>query len=84
MAETKRRRDKKKRTGRKHSSLKRAGFYNVSGAGFSRTVRFCSRCPAGTILAQHTNRLYCGRCGYTEFLKKSDSPAASGYSSPNK
>ena len=30
----------------------------------------CPRCGAGTFLAQHDNRLHCGKCNYTEFTKK--------------
>lgn len=70
MAEEKERKGKKKRTGRKHSSVKTAGFYKASGSTLERAARNCSRCSPGTILAQHNNRLYCGKCGYTEFLKK--------------
>lgn len=33
-------------------------------------ARFCPRCGEGVFLAQHKNRLTCGRCGYTEFLEK--------------
>ena len=30
--------------------------------------KFCSRCGPGIFLAKHKNRLYCGRCHYTEFV----------------
>ncbi|MEK6928945.1 MAG: 30S ribosomal protein S27ae [Nanoarchaeota archaeon] len=29
----------------------------------------CPRCGAGIFLADHKNRLSCGKCKYTEFLK---------------
>ncbi|MEA1992966.1 MAG: 30S ribosomal protein S27ae [Euryarchaeota archaeon] len=29
----------------------------------------CPRCGAGVFLADHENRLTCGKCGYTEFKK---------------
>jgi len=31
--------------------------------------RFCPRCGAGIILANHENRLHCGKCNYTEFKR---------------
>lgn len=30
----------------------------------------CPRCGPGNFLADHKNRLYCGKCHYTEFIKK--------------
>lgn len=30
----------------------------------------CPRCGEGTYLAKHKDRLYCGKCHYTEFFKK--------------
>lgn len=32
--------------------------------------KICPRCGEGVFLAQHKDRLYCGTCHYTEFLKK--------------
>ncbi len=32
--------------------------------------RSCPRCGMGVFLMKATDRLYCGRCHYTEFLKK--------------
>ena len=30
----------------------------------------CPRCGKGVFLAEHKDRLHCGKCSYTEFLKK--------------
>jgi small subunit ribosomal protein S27Ae len=30
----------------------------------------CPRCGAGVFLMQAKNRLYCGRCHYTEYISK--------------
>jgi small subunit ribosomal protein S27Ae len=30
----------------------------------------CPKCGKGVFMAQHKDRVTCGRCGYTEFLKK--------------
>lgn len=35
--------------------------------------KWCPRCGAGTLLAQHKNRVHCGKCGYAEVnVKKSE------------
>jgi ubiquitin-small subunit ribosomal protein S27Ae len=43
-------------------------FYKVEGDKITRTKRDCPRCGKGTFMAQHKNRLTCGKCGYTEFM----------------
>ncbi len=45
-------------------------LYQVEGEKLTRLRRFCPRCGPGTFLAEHENRLTCGKCGYTEFKKK--------------
>jgi len=40
------------------------------GENLSRKNKFCPKCGPGVFLAQHQNRLACGKCGYTEFSKK--------------
>ncbi len=36
--------------------------------------RFCPRCGPGIFLGIHKNRLFCGRCHYTEFTGKKEEP----------
>ena len=71
------RREKKQRTGKKHLSLKPQDYYEVSGDSVTRKRKNCPRCGPGTWLADHKGRLYCGKCGYTEFDRKPEpgSPA---------
>ncbi len=61
--------EKTKRTGRKHESLKIWEYYEVKDGSLSRKRKNCPRCGPGSFLAEHKKRKYCGRCGYTEFEK---------------
>ena len=36
-----------------------------------KSERTCLRCGPGVFLANHKNRLSCGKCHYTEFVKSS-------------
>ena len=71
-----RKRGKKQRKGKKHLSLKTASAYEVKDNTLVRKKSNCPRCGPGTLISQHKNRKYCGKCGYTEFAKKeSEKPA---------
>ncbi|MCL4343580.1 MAG: 30S ribosomal protein S27ae [Thaumarchaeota archaeon] len=43
-------------------------LYSVEGSVVKRLRKPCPKCGNGTFLAQHKNRLTCGKCGYTEYL----------------
>ncbi len=64
---TVKRKEKKQRTGRKHESQQQHKFYEIKDGKLERKRQPCPRCGDGTWLANHKNRLYCGKCGYTEF-----------------
>ncbi|MEK6830749.1 MAG: 30S ribosomal protein S27ae [Nanoarchaeota archaeon] len=49
-------------------SSKKYTKYKVDGDKLIRE-KSCPRCGQGTFLMKASNRLYCGRCHYTEFLK---------------
>ncbi len=66
------RKPKKQRTGRKHESVKPQNIYEVKGNKVIRKKKPCSRCGEGTWLAQHKNREYCGKCGYTVIERGSE------------
>ena len=61
---------KKERTGRKHEGTKSWEYYEIKDGSVQRKRKSCPRCGPGTFLADHKNRDYCGRCGYTHFEKK--------------
>ena len=63
---------KKTRSGKKHVSIKVNKFYAVKGDAVERKGKFCPRCGTGNWLYQHSNRAYCGRCGYTELERSQD------------
>ncbi len=62
------RKGKKKR--KNPASSKRWTAYKIEGDKLVRVKKFCPRCGPGVFLAKHKNRLYCGRCHYTEFIKE--------------
>ena len=58
-----------KKTKKKHVhkkvKLRILSYYKVDGDKVSRLRRMCEVCPPGTFLAEHDDRLYCGRCRTT-------------------
>jgi small subunit ribosomal protein S27Ae len=44
-------------------------YYEVSGDTVKAKKQVCPRCGQGVFLAEHAERLSCGKCGYTEFKK---------------
>lgn len=44
--------------------------YTVKGDSLERKNRACPKCGSGYQMAGHKSRVYCGKCGYTEFMKK--------------
>lgn len=48
---------------------KKYTHYKVSGDKVVRD-KYCPRCGMGTFLAVAKDRVFCGKCKYTEFTKK--------------
>jgi small subunit ribosomal protein S27Ae len=44
-------------------------FYEIKGERVNRLRKECPRCGRGVFLAEHKDRLTCGKCGYTSFKK---------------
>ncbi|MBW2972405.1 30S ribosomal protein S27ae [Candidatus Woesearchaeota archaeon] len=59
-----------KKPAKKKPSSKKYKHYEISGNDFKRKNKFCPKCGTGVFLAAHKDRLTCGKCGYTEFIKK--------------
>lgn len=53
--------------GKERDKSKRYELYEVDGDSFKRLKSNCPRCGPGIFMADHGNRLACGKCGYTEF-----------------
>jgi ubiquitin-small subunit ribosomal protein S27Ae len=51
-------------------------LYKVEGTKVVRSRRACPKDGPGVFLAEHKDRFSCGRCGYTEFKKRENPPAA--------
>ena len=55
---------------RKKESPKLWKFYQLKGPSLVRSRKECPRCGKGVFLAEHTDRVTCGKCGYTLFKKR--------------
>ncbi len=55
---------------KKKPSSKKYALYDASGSELKRKNKFCPKCGTGVFMAQHKERLTCGKCSYTEFTKK--------------
>jgi ubiquitin-small subunit ribosomal protein S27Ae len=44
-------------------------FYDIKGGKLNRLRKECPRCGHGVLLAEHRDRLTCGKCGYTSYKK---------------
>jgi small subunit ribosomal protein S27Ae len=42
-------------------------FYEIQENKIIRKRKICPKCGNGIFMAEHSNRLSCGKCGYTEF-----------------
>ncbi len=55
---------KKKRNPKRTSKV--SNNYAVNGGKLERKNKNCPKCEKGTFLANHKDRLTCGKCGYME------------------
>lgn len=65
--------DKGKAKGKSDKKTKKTSakykHYKVDGDKVTRS-KTCPKCGAAVFLAQHKNRLTCGKCSYVEFISK--------------
>jgi small subunit ribosomal protein S27Ae len=50
--------------------MPKISHYEVIDDKLVRKKNTCPKCGDGVFLAEHANRVSCGKCGYTEFKKK--------------
>ena len=54
----------------KQIRIAKKDYYKLEGNKLSRSRKHCTKCGPGVFMAEHANRVSCGKCGYTEFKKK--------------
>ncbi|HLC52744.1 MAG TPA: 30S ribosomal protein S27ae [Candidatus Nanoarchaeia archaeon] len=63
--------DKKDKKGKpKKQGKKLSALYEISGQLIKRKNKTCPKCGPGMFLANHKNRVVCGKCGYVEMISK--------------
>lgn len=50
--------------------MKKRELYEVTDGKVTRKRTECPKCGPGVFMAEHADRVSCGKCGYTEFKKK--------------
>jgi ubiquitin-small subunit ribosomal protein S27Ae len=55
--------------GAKAKGPQRGAFFKIEGAKITTSKKYCPRCGPGIMMADHKDRVTCGKCGYTEFRK---------------
>ena len=80
-AKGKKKKKETKKTKKKHvhKKVKLAilKYYKIEGDKVIRLKQMCKVCPPGTFLAEHADRLYCGRCR-TAYAKVADNKGKGG------
>ena len=80
-AKGKKKKQTQKKTKKKHlhkkEKLRILKCYKVDGEKVVRLRRMCEVCPPGTFLAEHEDRLYCGRCRST-YAKEGEKAKSQG------
>ncbi len=44
-------------------------YYVTKENKIKRQRQFCPKCGSGVFLAEHADRMTCGKCGYTKYKK---------------
>lgn len=63
--------NKSKRKKRERPTSAKYKKYTIDGETVKRG-KICPRCGPGIFLAESKDRIYCGRCHWTEFMGKAD------------
>ncbi|HIH22082.1 MAG: 30S ribosomal protein S27ae [Candidatus Diapherotrites archaeon] len=66
-------REEAKKSGAKKEGVKKktkSALYETKGDALARKNKFCPKCGAGVFMAEHKDRLACGKCGYAEWKQR--------------
>ena len=72
MAKQKKSIKKGKKPHKNKPTSKKYSKYKIQGDNVIRQGKTCPRCGPGIFLMQATNRIYCGKCKYSEFQQKTE------------
>ncbi len=61
--------EKEKKPKPKQIRTAKKDFFKVEDGKIKRMKNHCPKCGPGVFMAEHPNRVACGKCGYTEFKK---------------
>ncbi|MBU0762528.1 MAG: 30S ribosomal protein S27ae [Candidatus Altiarchaeota archaeon] len=64
--------DKGKKESKGKKTSKKWKIYEVSADAVKKGRKSCPKCGDGVFLAKHTDRISCGKCGYTETTDKKE------------
>ena len=59
-----------KRTVKQHKPSEVWKKYKVASGKITEKAKTCPKCGPGNFLGVHADRVYCGKCGYMEKVKK--------------
>ncbi len=62
---------KGKKPAKNKPTSKKYTKYKIEGDTIKRE-KYCPRCGPGVFLMKANNRVYCGRCRYTEYMRKEE------------
>lgn len=62
--------EKKAAPAKKGKSFSRYKMYAAAGGKLERKNKSCPKCGKDSYLANHKDRLTCGKCNYVEFISK--------------
>ncbi len=61
---------KGKKEKKKNTKQPKSALYETKGESVERKRRNCPKCGPGVMMAEHRDRVHCGKCGYTEFKQR--------------
>ncbi len=60
---------KGKKAPRERNRVKKSSQYEIADGKVERKRTPCPKCGAGVFMAEHKDRVNCGKCGYTKWKK---------------